>query len=381
MRGARCCKCTLLVALALVLLFPVLHRSVYRPMVRLPACTSSENSSLTSDSYTVDVLEAKIGRPAWTPDAVTKANETLEALGFVVVRNLLAGEDVAALREYFKEDRNHSKYGSASIIAPNRRHHFKLDPFDERQVARRLEALGLQRPEHVDASECEAPGCSWSASDGFIPQIMPPHSSLVEIASIFVHPQAAAQFLHPDTTYKKGDVRFVSVFIALQNITEEMGPLRLVPRSHRCQTLTEDGESMAMPLPLSAGSAVLMDSRTIHGGGNHTGNLSRGVFYFTWAEPASEGAKHLQTGATYALRKSLWGRTQVPLAAESHEDATSARPPAWTSTDKYLDVRVYDLYATLLRRIALWIPPCRRSSRTKSELLTCADKLIRRWSR
>jgi hypothetical protein len=103
---------------------------------------------------------------------------------------------------------------------------------------------------------------------------------LVELSSITVFPNAAEQPLHRD---EANDGHYLaSVFLNLAETSEGVGALRLVPGSHN---LSEGGVGAPVALEVPQGSAVIINSKLLHGGGaNSSADRLRSVFYFTVGE-------------------------------------------------------------------------------------------------
>ena len=125
--------------------------------------------------------------------------------------------------------------------------------------------------------------------------------------------------------------------------------------------------SVGLPIAMPAGSVLLMDSRSLHGGGAHTMHHSdtalpasngitqhtapleaggadrdgggdrrhaaaRVVFYFSYASPRTSSAPYLPIGSTYALRGELWGRMAVPLRPMGMVHHAMHTPAAYASS-------------------------------------------------
>ena len=138
--------------------------------------------------------------------------------------------------------------------------------------------------------------------------------------------------------------------------------------------------SVGLPIAMPAGSVLLMDSRSLHGGGAHTMDsrslhgggahtmhhsdtalpassgithhtalleaggadrdgggdrrhaAARVVFYFSYASPRTSSAPYLPIGSTYALRGELWGRMAVPLRPMGMVHHAMHTPAAYASS-------------------------------------------------
>eukprot|EP00933_Yihiella_yeosuensis_P030399 TRINITY_DN2404_c0_g1_i1.p1 TRINITY_DN2404_c0_g1~~TRINITY_DN2404_c0_g1_i1.p1 ORF type:complete len:447 (-),score=59.25 TRINITY_DN2404_c0_g1_i1:13-1353(-) len=239
------------------------------------------------------------------PLAVRIVHEALDTFGFAILRGALPEDLVHSLRNDLLY---HAKLGNAShrpgafVHNARHRHHILLQPWIDLEVAKTLTNLGLQ--------------CSNDTGNasGILSEIVPRGAVITELASIIATPGAREQTLHPDITHKKRDSRMISAFLALQETDEDKGALLIKPGSHHCEpdSYDDDEDDFTWQLELPAGGIILMDSRTVHGGGKHYGRGKPGrvVFAMTYAEDPS---RHLPAGSTYALRPELWGQMQVPL--------------------------------------------------------------------
>ena len=147
--------------------------------------------------------------------------------------------------------------------------------------------------------------------------------ALVELSCLITDPGAPRQNVHVDTGgWKTACAPLLTVFIPLQDISEEMGPTILFPGTHddpylqqwlsvmpgadRCPEQFGGGIHATCP----AGSAILMNSRLLHCGGANlqadAGGSRRRLFYMTWQKPGN--TNH---GSTYTIRDELVGRYRV----------------------------------------------------------------------
>ena len=66
------------------------------------------------------------------------------------------------------------------------------------------------------------------------------------------------------------------MFVALQDITFDMGPTLVFPKTHTTgaeynpHAALKAGDTTLVPLTLAAGSVAVMDSRLVHCGGSNT---------------------------------------------------------------------------------------------------------------
>lgn len=129
---------------------------------------------------------------------------------------------------------------------------------------------------------------------------------LHEFSCLMSDPGSQRQVIHPDTPYidGKGPVLY-TCFIALQDVTLDMGPTVWLPRTH-CKEAhdefqdnfaPEDGESKKDALirkqpavlgTLTKGSCGIFDSRLLHCGtaNRSVDGISRALFYFSFKNPS-----------------------------------------------------------------------------------------------
>ncbi|CAE7770997.1 trt7 [Symbiodinium pilosum] len=143
---------------------------------------------------------------------------------------------------------------------------------------------------------------------------------LVELSCLITDPGAPRQNVHVDTGgWKTACAPLLTVFIALQDISPEMGPTILFPGTHDDPYLQQWLSIMpgaerspeqfggGQHATCQQGSAVLMNSRLLHCGGSNlpaeSGGSRRRLFYMTWQKPGN--TNH---GSTYTIRDDLVGK-------------------------------------------------------------------------
>eukprot|EP00192_Tetraselmis_astigmatica_P020724 CAMPEP_0117654604 /NCGR_PEP_ID=MMETSP0804-20121206/3832_1 /TAXON_ID=1074897 /ORGANISM="Tetraselmis astigmatica, Strain CCMP880" /LENGTH=300 /DNA_ID=CAMNT_0005460895 /DNA_START=212 /DNA_END=1111 /DNA_ORIENTATION=- len=151
---------------------------------------------------------------------------------------------------------------------------------------------------------------------GCLSELLTPDAVLCELSALCVDPGAAAQQLHPDTRIVPGQDQagLITAFMALQDITPDMGPTEVLLRSHTAevhQTLSASSISAAslalvQPVPLQAGDVLLMDSRLWHRGGANTSSQRRSLMYVTLKVPGNT-----PPGSTYSLLDEYCGRFRL----------------------------------------------------------------------
>jgi hypothetical protein len=240
---------------------------------------------------------------------VSLVQSYLDQYGVAVIENAVDADLVQTMRQDLLLTKRHDVFIAKG---GKYRQHYILDPFYDVNTSNILAALGVQ--EMYDRNGSGKPSVS-----GYLSQLIPAGSSLTELAAILTYPQAEGQTMHVDTKRTSNSVRMVSAFLALQNITDSMGPLEVQIGSH-VQPNSTSTEAL-----VPAGAIVLMDSHVLHRGSAHMGSISqlesmenshtRVVFYVTWTEPPSIDKNIIPNGSTFALAAELWGRTAVPIAA------------------------------------------------------------------
>eukprot|EP00913_Durusdinium_trenchii_P026282 g24661.t1 len=112
-------------------------------------------------------------------------------------------------------------------------------------------------------------------------------AGLVELSCLISDPSAVRQNVHVDTGgWKTRCAPLLTVFVALQEVTEAMGPTVVFPGTHDDPYLQQN-------------------SRLLHCGGANllAGGSRRRLFYMTWQKP-----KNTNHGSTYSILDALAGR-------------------------------------------------------------------------
>ena len=144
-------------------------------------------------------------------------------------------------------------------------------------------------------------------------------------------PSSNRQVLHPDTPHKDEPVLF-TCFIALQDISLDMGPTTWMPETHNSPELHEqfqdetilDGEEFSPKDKLitsrqsvlgvlKKGSCAIFDSRLLHAGGANTSDTSRALLYFTFQNPAITNVGNPGSIRQYLIGKWTLQRLQKEL--------------------------------------------------------------------
>ena len=131
-------------------------------------------------------------------------------------------------------------------------------------------------------------------------------AELFELTAITSTPGAAAQEMHSDGMWSATGARQVTMFIALHDIDERMGPTQFCPSTHhpRCfpsERWLPPSEALVAEMgggtcfEMRAGDAVLMDSLTWHSGGANTSDRRRTLLSATFEEDRARDSRSAAT--------------------------------------------------------------------------------------
>ena len=153
--------------------------------------------------------------------------------------------------------------------------------------------------------DCLAAVLQQSPVGATIADLLSKDAILYELSCLISDPGSQRQVMHPDTPCAAGeDAVLFTCFVALQDITLDMGPTTWMPGTHTLQaheqfqndnkvdnqlspkdTLLKQGPVVLGLLP--KGCCAIFDSRLLHCGGANTNasNQSRALFYFSFKNP------------------------------------------------------------------------------------------------
>ena len=145
-----------------------------------------------------------------------------------------------------------------------------------------------------------------SSIGNLVKSVLGDKAVLYELSCLMSDPGSQRQVVHPDNPYIEGqtDPTLCTCFIALQDITLEMGPTTWIPRTHtkemheqfqdESESSSSEEESgkdrLLRTQPsvigiLPKGSCGFYDSRLLHCGGANQSDQSRALFYFSFKNP------------------------------------------------------------------------------------------------
>lgn len=147
-----------------------------------------------------------------------------------------------------------------------------------------------------------------------------PDALLWELSAMRVRPGAKPQPIHPDTKWQQEEPSALVVWIAMRDVTLDMGPTLLLPGTHtkpaheafhaaQGGSLPPDFAAAAavgcegpeVPL-LKRGDALLMDSRLLHCGLGNRSDRERTLFYFTFRRNGDADSEFRQSSLRQSLR-------------------------------------------------------------------------------
>jgi len=129
------------------------------------------------------------------------------------------------------------------------------------------------------------------------------NAMLYELSCLMSDPGSSRQNIHPDTPCSEGEEAVLyTCFMALQDITIDMGPTTWIPKTHTVAAHSDfqdnssenDAESKKDRLLrtqpsvlglLPKGSCGIFDSRLLHCGGANESDTSRALFYVSFKNP------------------------------------------------------------------------------------------------
>jgi ectoine hydroxylase-related dioxygenase (phytanoyl-CoA dioxygenase family) len=108
---------------------------------------------------------------------------------------------------------------------------------------------------------------------------------------MFIGPGEPAQALHRDAnnwweymkaTWPNSPEVTISAMIGLDEVTEELGATRVVPGSHRWETLERFDQADSVPAELGPGDALVYSGKVLHGGGANTTDRWRRAMHLSF---------------------------------------------------------------------------------------------------
>ncbi len=139
-----------------------------------------------------------------------------------------------------------------------------------------------------------------------------PHTVLSELSVFLSYPKAINQPWHRDINLESGYGNMITIGVALDDITENMGPLELYPKTtqvndSKINDLFLKNKYQKKKMICQKGDLIIWDSKIIHRGGKNISSSIRPLFYFSFLE----GNKPKPRDATYSLKSIYKGKIFV----------------------------------------------------------------------
>lgn len=220
------------------------------------------------DGMKADISPAE--QEAWLTDAV----DCIRRHGAIVIRDAIPRQAVAAVLEDFKV--RHDVHMAPGQKALYRR--FQSDP------------LRAQVPIAIDGPVADPQFFAPPSVYELARKLMGKDIIIGEMGVVISHPGAAAQEIHRDSNFLFGGLDMeidlppfaLTMLVPLLDVSLGMGPTEFWIGSH----VQRDKEAVTVHpsqrLPLTAGSLVLIDSRTLHRGGANISGPVRPTAYFSF---------------------------------------------------------------------------------------------------
>jgi ectoine hydroxylase-related dioxygenase (phytanoyl-CoA dioxygenase family) len=232
--------------------------------------------------------------------------KVLKEQGVVRIDNVLDGTLADSIRQTVYETRAESEQlvqdGSlpnlarfADVLLKENRCDMTI-PIGPTWVAEALQSILLQSPVGLTMQ-----------------QVLGKDAILYELSCLMSDPGSHRQVAHPDTPWREESVLY-TCFVALQDVTLDMGPTTWLPNTHteemhaRFQDESGPKDVLLQTQPsvlgtFSKGSCAIFDSRLLHCGGANTSEMSRALLYFSF-----QNADVVHVGNPGSIRPDLIGQ-------------------------------------------------------------------------
>ena len=241
-----------------------------------------------------------------------RAVDSLEGNGFVVLRELVGREELAAIRA-------------------------ELAPHLSGRFFGRNDFEGL-RSERVYALLAKAPSVAvlveHPAVLELVDTILHPNYLLSANLAINVHPGETAQILHADDGYcqipRPRAPMGISAIWAIDEFTEDNGATELIPGSHTWGEAGPDADDGGVQqIPMPAGSAVVFMGTLLHRGGANRSNRTHSASPPSTASPGSAKSRTWPSRCRHRWRppsrpvcRHCSATASTPLSSATWTDAT-----------------------------------------------------------
>ena len=306
-----------------------------------------ESTVITKEMTVIPMSETTIPPSSMIEpkDRIRPLVQALETDGVIRINDVLSSDWCQKCSQYInqtlqEQDRHIAADGShnattkentilfGNVFARDHRYDMYLHPFREKMISDILSVLlhpenstpgntsnqksnSINTTKVMNASDRSA-GTSNSSTSQFF------DAEFHELSSLISDPGSMAQPLHPDSPYYPVYAPLWTVFIALQDITPNMGGTVVIPnthteefhqhlssgasRRHNIQTLLRQSQKYQYcRADLHMGDCIVMDSRTFHYGGANeiTTNTRRTLLYFTIRNPYHQSRGYPDCNSIY----------------------------------------------------------------------------------
>jgi hypothetical protein len=145
--------------------------------------------------------------------------QDLEEDGFVVLKNALTPAQTVALRTHLQANLD-------AAIAAEKTNSSMVGNFATIHTREKRHDLRLPMDAHVQAALTHIVGEGYP---GLYQGATSPDARLVELGVIASHPSAQRQTIHSDVEFSPTSRRIFTTFVALQDVTDDMGPTEIWP--------------------------------------------------------------------------------------------------------------------------------------------------------
>jgi len=268
--------------------------------------TSFENQAETTEAATIDrvnkqkeYMEKYAGKSgslqmvANDDEGSDNGAKFLEAQGCVGVVKVLSEATCRELLEHVNnaiakdiEDRTNPNFGN--VYSRKNRFDYKLDL--KQPTVRKAVKEASANLRQILSKTCGNRNIGGTSSSEN--QI-----ELLELAALVSDPQSSRQPVHPDTNYRQ-NLCAVTTFVALQDVSESMGPTLFIPQTNTLEAHKSFQENLELGGPsllkpnvkalLKTGDGSIFDSRLLHCGTENVSETRRILFYITYGPKNAE---------------------------------------------------------------------------------------------
>ena len=224
--------------------------------------------------------------------STAQAIRTLDQDGVIRLNGILSPSTAATLREEILERRNDA-YDAISSGEEDWRQYFA----DVLLKTRRCDLLlPFEGNKSLQVALHEILVSSNKLSSMLQTAMGGDDATLYELSALISEPGSPRQPVHPDNPHQEQSPLY-TVFIALQDITQSMGPTIFLPRTNTARAHEQYNDvpqrdaflesSQSVAALLNAGDASLFDSRTMHCGGanDELDGATRVLLYMSFRNP------------------------------------------------------------------------------------------------